>query len=140
MPLMPMPPIPTKWMGPMSRGSRMQVSPMVSCLLKTWTAGTSPAMTPARGKFDCWLYSRHFRHEIGEPLGGIEPAGRARRRCHGRKPGGLGGEPRNFGGETIGRELALRDPQAPARLRQHAGICELVLIDRSRQRHQDRGP
>jgi hypothetical protein len=56
-----------KWIGPISRGSRMQISPsscpgqkrearlhpdvlgihvLMTDLLKTWMAGTSPAMTP----------------------------------------------------------------------------------------------
>jgi len=33
MPLIPIPPIPTKWMGPISRGSLMQVSPVAGCLI-----------------------------------------------------------------------------------------------------------
>ena len=39
-----------------------------------------------------------------------------------------------------GVNSALRNPQGRIGLRQHAGIGELVLIDRAGQRHQDRGP
>ncbi len=44
----------------------------------------------------------------------------------------------NFRGQPLRRELVLHDPDRPARLFEHTGIGELVLIDRARQRHQNR--
>ena len=55
---MPMPPMPTKWIGPMSRGSFMQ-----NVLL--------PTDASARR-----YHTRHPQHQIGEPVGGVEHAGR----------------------------------------------------------------
>ena len=43
-------------------------------------------------------------------------------------------------GEAVRGEVVLRDPDGAAGALQHAGIGELVLIERMRQRHQDRGP
>ena len=50
------------------------------------------------------------------------------------------GQPRDLGGEPFRREIALLDRIAPPAFRQHAGIGELVLVQRVRQRHQDCGP
>src|SRR3984957_20728508 len=95
MPLMPMPPIPTKWMGPISRGSLMRLFLSFGVL----DAPLSPGMTRAfsvipgrsqgertrnleipdqpasRSVRNDWTSdSGGFRHQIGQPLGGIEPA------------------------------------------------------------------
>ena len=43
-------------------------------------------------------------------------------------------------GEPLGREIVLLQHDRAAGLRQHIGIGELVLIERVRQRHQNRGP
>ena len=50
----------------------------------------------------------------------------------------LGGKRGDFRRQAVGTKFGLRDSQGSARLRQHAGIGELVLVDRTRQWHQDR--
>src|ERR1019366_5540015 len=97
---MPMPPIPTKWMGAISRGSRMFGSLASSSAkaddpvfgeprnsnqpLGVLDAPLSRGMT--RGNFVCnRLDSGDFRDQIGQPFGGIEPP-------HGAGAGGPPGE------------------------------------------------
>ena len=53
---------------------------------------------------------------------------------------GSSAEPRDFRGQPLGCEIRLHDAHRPARLGQHAGIGELVLIECVRQRHQNGGP
>ena len=52
----------------------------------------------------------------------------------------IGGERGDLGGEPLRREVVLRQHDRAAGLRQHVGIGELVLVERVRQRHQDRRP
>src|SRR5213080_2896873 len=105
MPLMPIPPIATKWMGPISRGSLMaypqfprdaRACPghprILTTSCKTWMAGTSPAMTAKVGILaDFASDSRDFGHQIGQPLRCVEPAGATGGLRHGGKARGLGG-------------------------------------------------
>ena len=111
---MPMPPMPTKWIGPMSRGSFMQSGPFS-------------------------FQSGDPHHQIGEPVGRVDDADRPGGRRHGGEPVRLGREAGDLGGEPLGRERRLLDPHRAARLRQHAGIGHLVLVERMRQRHQMAG-
>src|SRR5689334_17419263 len=96
MPLMPMPPIPTKWMGPISRGNLMRIPLFRAVLLKTWMAGTRrnpPIPLSFRGDAAAsnpesrdsgfastrrpgmtGLDSRRLHHQVGEPLGGVKAA------------------------------------------------------------------
>ena len=53
---------------------------------------------------------------------------------------GVAGQSRDLRGQALGREVALLDADRPAGGLQHAGIDELVLIERMRQRHQDGRP
>ena len=84
--------------------------------------------------------SGDFYHQIGQPLGGVEPADGAGVGGHRGQPRGLGGERGDFRRQPVGCEFGLRNPDRAIGLRQHAGIGELILVDRTRQRHQDRGP
>ena len=71
---MPMPPMPTKWMGPISVGS---------FILKY----------PSRRKSArCRYHIRHAQHQIGEAIGGIEHAGGLGAGRHRGKLVGIGGE------------------------------------------------
>ena len=83
--------------------------------------------------------SGDFRDQIGQPFGGVQPADGAGAFGHRRQPRRLGGKHGDFRGQPVGREISLRNPKRAARLRQHAGIGELILIDRAGQRDQDRG-
>ena len=58
MPLMPMPPMPTKCTGPMSCGNFIG----------------SPRLADAGANLLVCAPRRHLEHEVGEPIGGIEPA------------------------------------------------------------------
>src|SRR3954471_20273465 len=111
MPLMPMPPIPMKWMGPISRGSLMRAFPVSpqnrrhvvldAPFSRGMTRAFSPGLRARRSDF------RDLRYQIGQPLGGIEPADAAGVGGHGREPCGLDGKARYLGGEPVGGELAL---------------------------------
>src|SRR5262249_35357720 len=97
MPLMPMPPIPTKWMGPIPRGSLMLCSltsppPKAGIWLMSRPSRASGTGCPALEGEDKGFFasdSGDFDHQISQPIGGIEPAGAA---------GGLGhrGKPRRL--------------------------------------------
>src|SRR5262245_30272605 len=105
MPLMPIPPIPTKWMGPISRGSLMKVSSLTSRLMKDRHGRDKPGDRDPNAKSAVFrLNSGDFHDQIGQPLGGIEPAGGLGGARHRRKLRGLGGKRRDFRGEAIGRE------------------------------------
>src|SRR4051812_42736197 len=93
MPLMPMPPIPTKWMGPISRGSLMRVylslrlldALLRKALTRAFSSfrGTCEASEPGISRFRVRVFdasrndgtsdSRDFHHQIGQPLRRIEP-------------------------------------------------------------------
>ena len=94
------------------------------------------------GKFERYLTvnSRDFRHQVGQPFGGVEPAGAARAAAISASRCGSAAKRGDLRREPIRRELVLRNADRAAGLHQHAGIGELVLVDRARQRHQDRGP
>ncbi len=85
MPLMPMPPMPTKWIVPMSREAP-------SC-------GVLP-----RQRMPV-VAARGFGDEIGKPCRGIGPADAMRGRCCGGEPLGRMQQRRQLGGETLGREF-----------------------------------
>ena len=70
-------------------------------------ARLSQGMTRARSGLD----SGDFHHQIGQPLGGIEPADGAGGGGHRGQPRGLGGERGNFRGQPVRREFRLRDPE-----------------------------
>src|SRR3974390_2595974 len=98
MPLMPIPPIPTKWMGPISRGSLMRQFLTLGVLDAPLSPGMTrdfsvipgrshgertrnleipdqPASRPVRN--DLTSDSGDFHHQIGQPPGGVQPAGAA---------------------------------------------------------------
>ena len=118
-----MPPMPTKWMGPISRGSFI-AGVLVFC----------------RRRIIAGVHTRHPQHQIGQPLGGVDRAGRFGGGRHCGEAAGLGGQRRDLGGQPFRREIGLVEADRAARLLQHAGIGELVLVERMRQRHQDGGP
>src|SRR5215472_17162340 len=101
MPLMPMPPIPTKWIAPMSRGSFIGL--------------------PLPGP-------RSPRAGIGGPLGRVGGALRAGGGGHGYEFLRRAGKRGDLRRQPIGREVLLLEPHRPARRGQHAGIGGLVLI------------
>ena len=70
----------------------------------------------------------------------VVPADLAACAMRGEAAGSVGSSRAISGGQAIGGEIALLDADRPARFRQHAGIGELILIQRVRQRHQDRRP
>ena len=97
MPLMPMPPMPTKCTGPMSRGSFMRLSPRslrAYRMSRTLVTSTAAKSNP-----------RHLHHQIGQPLGGVERAGGFGGRGHRGKPRGSRGERGDFGGQPFRREI-----------------------------------
>src|SRR5580704_7434020 len=81
MPLMPMPPMPTKCTGPMSRGSFIG------------------APSSRRPNLMVCARPRHLQDQVGQPVGGIEPAHRFGGGCHGSEPGRGANERRELGGE-----------------------------------------
>src|SRR6516165_7292210 len=103
MPLMPMPPMPTKWIGPMSRGNFMEPpllssEPCRSCPRnpdagRLSTGGRTVLRLPGLDPPD-------LHRQVGEPVGGVEDALAARRGGHGGELLGLGGEARDLGGEA----------------------------------------
>src|SRR3954471_22410800 len=116
MPLMPIPPIPTKWMGPISRGSLMLCSLTSPPEREATGEGhgqiSRAVLTgcPALEGEDKGFFasdSRDFDHQIGQPLGGIEPPRPLRGCGHGGKTRGLGGEGGDLGGEPVGGKLGL---------------------------------
>src|SRR6266436_9849426 len=107
MPLMPIPPIPTKWMGPISRGSLMKSFPSLRVLDAPLSQGMTrgfsvipgrsprertrnleipdqPASRPVRN--DWTSDSGDFRDQIGQPFGGVQPADGAGAFGHRRQP------------------------------------------------------
>ena len=156
MPLMPMPPMPTKWIGPISRGSFIASPRSLSA--------SCPAVCRQAVFFICskqdvdgrdklrrrrTLWSRTLsdpwdtlHHQISEPVGGIGRALRARgcaiaTRLCGDEASAVISAARRAGVKSL--LAAERIGTAALRL-EHAGIGELVLVERARQRHQDRRP
>src|SRR5262249_37043052 len=118
MPLMPMPPMPTKWIGPISLGSFIA---LVSRL--------SPAHQPDAPAANSWRCGP-ARPKTRKPLGRVDGA-------LGARGGGLcyellrrAGKRADFARQPIGREIVLAQAHRPARLLQHAGIGGLILIER----------
>src|SRR5215813_12990447 len=126
MPLMPMPPMPTKWIGPISLGSFML---------------SFPVYIPGSARRDATsCRCCHAQHQLGQPLGGVGAALRAGGRGHCYELLRRAGKRGDFGCQPIGREIVLAQAHRPARLLQHAGIGGLILIERVGQRHQDGRP
>src|SRR5262252_1575205 len=94
-PLMPMPPMPTKWIGPMSRGSFMLSFP-VYLLRITLTRRA------ANSRRRC-----HAQHQIRQPLGGVDGALRAGGGGHCYELLRRAGKRADFGRQPIGREVVL---------------------------------
>src|ERR1700722_7049014 len=114
MPLMPMPPMPTKWIGPMSRGSFM-IPPSAVRVAATGIARRSPSGKPGekeragRGGLRAGPVPRHLHTQFGHPIRGIEKALPLRRRRHGGELFRIGGEPGDLAGEALRREARLLD-------------------------------
>src|SRR5215472_19189924 len=98
MPLMPIPPMPTKCTGPMSRGSLM-ATPVQNGGNLLGRAGP-----------------RHRQDEVGKAVGGVEAAERPGRACHGTEALRRCGERRNLFGEPLRRERVLHDADSAAGL------------------------
>src|SRR5712664_2255863 len=127
-PLMPMPPMPTKWIGPISLGSFMLSFPVYL-----------PRITPTRRAANSWRCC-HAQHQIRQPLGGVDGALGAGGGGHCYELLRRAGKRAEFGRQPIGREIILPQAHRPARLLQHAGIGGLILVERVGQRHQDGRP
>ena len=112
MPLMPMPPMPMKWIGPMSRGSFM--ADRSSRSSRSTRSASRSAASPAPCARAAAAIATSFCGALASAL--ISTASRA-------------GVKSSWGRRS-----------APPARRQHAGIGGLVLVERVRQRHQDRGP
>ena len=84
--------------------------------------------------------ARRVHDERGKPLGRIGDAGAfaAAAACSSRD--GIGDPRRELGGEALGRELALAGSRSRRRSRRARGVGGLVLVERRRQRHEDRRP
>src|SRR5215467_1658103 len=103
MPLMPMPPMPTKWIGPISLGSFMLSCPV--CL---------PRITLTHRAANSWRCC-HAQHQIGQPLGGVDGALRAGGGGHCYELLRRAGKRADFGRQPIGREIILPQAHRPAR-------------------------
>ena len=123
MPLMPMPPMPTKWIGPISRGSFIAEKPHV-------------VDADYRERY----HTRHPQHQIGEPVGGVDRAGGFGGGGHAGQTARLGGQRRDLGGQPFRGEIGLVEADRAAGVHQHAGVGALVLVERMRQRDEDAGP
>ena len=113
MPLMPMPPMPMKWIVPMSSGTRV------------WTR-----LHAALAR---------FLDQIGEARRGIGLAERVR--CGGALGEIARVRESCFQhvGEFFRRQFALRDAPARTGIRQHIGIGGLIVVHRMRSGNKDRG-
>src|SRR5271170_7161077 len=125
MPLMPMPPMPTKCTGPMSRGSFIEFP----C---GENAETPNLLVCAR--------RRHLQDQIGQPVGGVEPADRPGGRRHGRQKQRVSYKGGDLSGKPSRRKFVLYQPDGSAGGLQDAGVSELVLIECMGQWNQDRWP
>src|SRR5262249_36125825 len=119
MPLMPMPPMPTKWIGPMSRGSFMAERFLSLVRCARFMARLRP-----------WRQPGDLHHQIGEALSGIGGAGGAGGGRHGGKARRVGGERRDLARQAFRRKRVLAQEDGAARRLEHAGVGELVLIER----------
>ena len=77
-------------------------------------------------------------HKIGQPLGGVERALLARGLRHSYELLRRAGKPRDLLRKPLRCELGLGQAQRPASGVQHARIGKLVLVERTRERNQDR--
>ena len=78
----------------------------------------------------------NFNDEVGQPFGGVNSADGFGPLCHLRQLRWIVRERRDRRGQPSGREVGLHDSNRAARGLQNAGILELVLVQRMRQRHQ----
>ena len=88
-----------------------------------------------------WLFrdAADPQHQIGQPLGGVERRRRLWRRPPWRRAGAASAASAAISAASrSGVKSACVDADRAAGLHQHAGIGELVLVERMRQRHQDR--
>ena len=83
---------------------------------------------------------RHAEDEIGQSRRRVEPAQRSRRRGHARDALRRPSERHNFSRQPFGSESLLDQPKRSAGIIENAGIGELILIDRVRQRYKDGRP
>ena len=83
------------------------------------------------------IKSRHLHHQIRQPFGGVEAADGARGDSHRRKTRRILGQRGQFRREPVWSEVRLHDADRAACIGEHAGIGELVLIDRTGQRHEN---
>src|SRR5262249_36664131 len=127
-PLMPIPPMPTKWIGPISLGSFMLSFPVYL-----------PRITLTRQAANSW-HCCHAQHQIRQPLGSVEGALRAGGGGHCYELLRRAGKRADFARQPIGREIILPPAHRSAHPLQHAGIGGLILVERVGQRHQDGRP
>src|SRR5262249_51312125 len=149
MPLMPMPPMPTKWIGPISLGNFMLGFPVSvwrrGCGSTLWAAsvhfvamsGTGCIATPP-GQATSW-HCCHPQDQVGKPLGRVGCALGTSGLGHCYELLRLAGKRTDLSREPSRREIVLPEAERAAGPLQHAGIGSLVLIQRVRQRHQDGG-
>src|SRR5262249_50710764 len=138
MPLMPMPPMPTKWTGPMSRGSfiRSPLPPRYALARAVAMAAGDARLKQGRPRTE-WLMPADLQHKVGQLLGRGRGARSFSRGCHAGKPCGLAQERRDFQGQSFGREVALFNPDCATGFGENARVFELILIKRMRQRYQN---
>ena len=121
---MPMPPMPTKWIGPISRGSFMRQRPRDQRRISALAVSHQPPACTRSA-------SRSAASSAPAAWRGLG---------HGGEPCRIGGKRGDLRRQPFGRELVLARRMRAAGPLQHAGIGVLVLIERVRQRHQDGGP
>src|SRR5580658_727447 len=104
MPLMPMPPMPTKCTGPMSRGSFIG----------------APRLANSGGNVLFCAGPRYLQDQPGEPVGGIETAHGSGRFSHFCQILWRCSERGDFGGEPARGEIVLHKPNGACGFLQHA--------------------
>src|SRR5216684_4794055 len=110
MPLMPMPPMPTKWIGPISLGSFMLSFPVYL-----------PRITPTRRAANSWRCC-HAQHQIRQPLGGVDGALRAGGGGHCYELLRRAGKRAELRRKPVRREIVLAERERAAGRCEHAGI------------------
>ena len=113
-PDMPMPPMPTKWMAPMSCGSR--VSPFMSSLSRPASRPAPPDARPRRA---------------------ARPPARRRHRPRPLRVGEDGGD---GAGQPLGRQFVLAEHERAAGLDEARRVRRLMVVGRVRVGHEDRRP
>src|SRR5580693_8516480 len=152
MPDMPIPPMPTKWMGPSSRGNFMIEYLPVEHQFRSSPLSRMAAQVPRRLDKSPYRSAGAIRRqkrlrnsfdkttdEIGELFGGIGNPDRA---------GLLRAPPQilrrgqgltQFGCQPLRRKILLWHGQGAARIGEDRGIGRLILIERMRQGHENGG-